>query len=161
MTVQHKWVVDYEPVADSPVIEGSGASTPRHVPASQYDDGEGENRNGIAVVITDGTRRVEVGRIQFKAHLKRRSQLERKLRDIEEAIAQPACDARNAAEERLATVRREATIALERARADHDRRVREAREALRAVEAEPIKPWTGEAAIEAEPPDSGAPADED
>lgn len=157
MTESHRWVVDYEPVSDSPVEVGSGAPTPRFTATGEWDDTvevpEGENRNGLAVVITDGVKRVEVGRIAFKAELKRRSQFERKLRDIEETIAQPACDARNKAEAQLAHVRHEARLAITRARTDHEARVRHAQDALQNILIEPVKAWDGEAAIEADAPD--------
>jgi len=157
MTEAHAWVVDYEPVSDAPVEEGSGASTPRFTSTGDWDDTvdvpEGENRNGLAVLITDGVKRIEVGRIAFKAELKRRSQFERKLRDIEDTIAQPACDARNKAEANLARVRRDAAQAVQRARDVHAKNVSEARDALRRIELEPIKAWDGEAAIDADAPD--------
>lgn len=149
----HKWVVDYEPVADSPVPAGSGSPTPRFTATGEWenepdvgpDDGDvGENRNGLAVVITDGVKRIEVGRIPFRAELKGKSGFERKLRIIEETIAQPACDARNAAEARLAQARYEAHEVTRRARQLHDARVRDAQDALRQVENESIKVWDGE-----------------
>jgi hypothetical protein len=159
MEVEHVWVVDFEPVTDAPVPVGLGASErSTHVPASAFDvtdddDDVGENRNGLAVVITNGIRRIEVGRIAFKAELKRRSQFERKLRDIVDTIAQPACDARNNAEKHLAQIRAEAEVALRAAQDRHQQRINAAEEALRRVQNEPIKHWDAEAFIEAEAPD--------
>lgn len=158
MSVEHPWCVDFEPVADAPVPVGVGASQTRHVSASTFDttteedDDVGENRSGLAVVITNGVRRIEVARVAFKAELKRRSQFERKLRDIVDTIAQPACDARNHAELNLSRIRRSAEADLNRAQERHRTRVAEARTALAAVENTPIKHWDGEARIESEAP---------
>lgn len=153
-TERHWWVVDYEPVTDAPVEAGSGEATPRSVSEDEADE-VGENRNGLAIVITDGQRRLEVGRVAFRAELapKGKSRFEHKLRAIEVQVAQPACDARNAAEVRLARARHEANEALVQARESHSRRVREAQEELRRIEFEVIKPWDGDA--------SGSDEDED
>lgn len=151
---EHAWMVDFEPVADAPVPVGQGAAEVRHVPASVFsgeeDDDVGENRSGMAVVITNGVKRIEVGRIAFKAHLRRKSGFEAKLRDIVDTIAQPACDARNRAEQNLSRVRAEAEAAVRRATDSARQRVAEARSALEQVERQPIKHWDGEARIEAE-----------
>lgn len=135
---EHKWVVDYEPVVDVPVHAGSGAPTLK--------DGEvpvGENRSGIAVVITNGVRRVEVARVGFALNLRRRSRMESKLREVENDVARPACDKLNQAYEALATARREGDAAIERARSQRTQRVSDLQAALRRVEGEALVPWDG------------------